>query len=186
MSTIAHFSLEQYEHMVDVGAFAGPFERRVELLRGEIVMMRRIGPPHHHCLILLTDWSYQVVPLEKIAISVQGPVRIPANDSEPEPDLVWAVRRDYSKRHPEPQEVLLLVEIADSSLEVDRSIKLSVYAEAGISEYWIVNLLDRQIEVYRDPSGKSYQQKTIHRGNEAVHPLAIPEAGLAPSRLFGS
>jgi Uma2 family endonuclease len=185
MSAIASFTLDYYEHMVAVGAFSGEFAKRVELLRGEIVSRSPIGPPHHHCAILLTEWSYEVVPREKLVISVQGPVRIPASDSEPEPDLVWAVRRDYSKLHAEPHEVRLLVEVSDTSLAVDRGEKLEIYAEAGISEYWIVNLIDEQIEVYRDPQGRSYQEHSIHRGDVDVHPLALPAASLKPSHLFG-
>src|SRR4051812_12050401 len=127
MRTIAHFSLDHYEHMVEVGAFSGEFEKRLELLRGEIVMMSPIGPRHHNCLILLTDWSYEVAPREKVVISVQGPIRIPAIDSEPQPDLVWSVRRDYSKIHAEPHEVALLVEVAETSLETDRGEKCEIY-----------------------------------------------------------
>ncbi len=184
MGTVASFSLKHYEHMVDVGAFTGEFQQRIELLGGEIVMMSPIGPEHHHCLMLLTDWSYQVVPLEQIAIGVQGPIRIPESDSEPEPDLVWLARRDFSGRHPEPHEVKLLVEVADTSLEADRTEKLSIYAEANIREYWIVNLVDKQIEIYRDPSGMSYQQRLTCQGDEVVYPLALPQAKLAPSQIF--
>jgi Uma2 family endonuclease len=185
MSTVAHFSLDHFEHMVEVGAFTGKFEKRLELLRGEIVMLSPIGPPHHNCLILLTDWSYEVVPREKFAISVQGPIRIPASDSEPQPDLVWVVRRDYSKVHAEPHEVLLLVEVADTSLETDRREKLEIYAEAGIQEYWIVNLIDEQIEVHRKPNGRTYHERSVYRGNAKISPLTLPSAILQPSRLFG-
>ncbi|MCE9551817.1 MAG: Uma2 family endonuclease [Planctomycetes bacterium] len=179
------FSLDHYEHMVAVGAFSGPFEKRVELVRGEILTMIPIGPPHYNALALLTDWSYEVVPLAKIFVGVQGPIRIPLSNSEPQPDLVWTVRRDYSQRHPEPQEVLLLVEVADSSLAMDRGAKLSVYAEAGIADYWIVNLLDKQIEVHRNPVGRGYQDKSIFRGDTPLHPLALPTASLQASRIFG-
>lgn len=184
MSSIAHFSLDHYEHMVEVGAFSGDFEKHVELLRGEIVTMNPIGPPHSHVLTLLADWSYQVVSLEKIVIRVQQPIRIPSNDSEPEPDLVWAVRRDYLKFHPEPHEILLVVEVAESSLAVDRGSKLGIYAEAGIPEYWLVNLIDEQIEVYRNPVGQSYQEGTVVRGDTPIVPLALASATIQPSRLF--
>jgi Uma2 family endonuclease len=185
MSTVANFTLDHYEHMVEVGAFSGEFEKRVELLRGEIVSMSPIGPPHHQCVILLTDWSYEVVPRERIVISVQGPVRIPAGNSEPQPDLVWAVRRDYSKLHAEPHEIMLLVEVADTSLETDRTEKLEIYAEAGIQDYWIVNLIDEQIEVHRKPSGRTYQERKVYREKAAIQPLALPTATLKPSQLFG-
>jgi len=187
MTTTAHFSfsLDHYEHMVAVGAFSGEYEKRVELIRGEIVPMSPIGAPHQHAIIQLTDWSYEVAPRETIAISVQGAVRIPISDSEPQPDLVWLVRRNFSKIHPEPHEVLLLVEVAESSLEVDRGIKLGVYAEAKISDYWIVNLIDKQIEVYRTPVGREYQDKAIYRGDDTVSPLTLPSASIRPSRLLG-
>jgi len=179
------FSLDHYEHMVAVGAFSGEYEKRLELLRGEIVTMSPIGAPHQNAVIVLTDWSCEVVPREKMAFSVQGAIRIPINDSEPQPDLVWLVRRDFSQLHPEPHEVLLLVEVAESSLDLDRGAKLGVYAEAGIADYWIVNLVEKQIEVYRTPVGREYQEKAVYRGDTAVSPLALPTASLRTSRLFG-
>jgi Uma2 family endonuclease len=185
MSTVANFTLDHYEHMVEVGAFSGEFEKRVELLRGEIVSMSPIGPPHHQCVILLTEWSYEVVPRERMVISVQGPVRIPDSESEPQPDLVWAVRRDYSKLHAEPHEVLLLVEVADTSLEIDRGEKLEIYAKSGIQEYWIVNLIDEQIEVHRKPSGRTYQELVVYGVDAEIRPLALAAAVLKPSQLFG-
>ncbi|MCE9553189.1 MAG: Uma2 family endonuclease [Planctomycetes bacterium] len=179
------FSLDHYEHLVAVGAFSGEFEKNVELIRGEIVAMNPIGPPHSDVLTLLMEWCFEVVPLGKMKIRLQLPVRFPLSDSEPQPDLTWVVRRDFSKLHPEPHEVLLLVEVAESSLEVDRGLKLALYAEAGISDYWIVNVAEKQIEVYRTPVGRDYRDKAICRGDEVVSPLAIPTAGLWPSRLFG-
>jgi len=185
MSTVAHFSLKHYEHMVEVGAFSGPFEKRLELLRGEIVEMTPIGIQHANIVTLLTDWSYDVTPHDKITIRAQNPIRISTSDSEPQPDIVWAKRAKYTQ-HPEPKDVLLLIEVADSSLEADRGDKLSVYAEASIADYWIVNLLEEQIEVHRDPSGRGYKSKSIHRGNDAISPLALPEACLTPSNLFAT
>jgi Uma2 family endonuclease len=184
MSTIARFSLEHYEHMVESGAFAGPWQKRLELLRGEICMMSPIGVQHAQALISLTDWSYQHVDLSMIMIGVQTALRIPVNNSEPEPDLAWMVRKEYSQHHPEPADVLLVVEVADSSLQADRTDKLAIYAEAGIADYWIVNLIDRQIEVYRQPHGRSYQEKTVHGKSQAVFPLALPAAEITPARLF--
>jgi Uma2 family endonuclease len=184
MSTVAHFSLDQYEHMVEVGAFSGPNEKRLELLRGEIRQMSPIGFFHSHVMTLLTDWSYEVVPRERMVIRVQNPVRVPPNDSEPQPDLVWCQRRAAADRHPQPEDVLLLVEIADTSLEDDRGEKLAIYAEAGIADYWVVNLIDEQIEVYRKPSGRGYEEQSIYRGDAEIHPLMLPPATLQPSRLF--
>jgi Uma2 family endonuclease len=183
MSTVAHFSLEHYEYMVEVGAFSGQFEKRVELIRGEIVQMTPINIAHANCVTKITEWSFQAAPLDRIMIRVQNPIRIPANNSEPEPYVVWVNRKEYMQ-HPEPGDILLLIEIADSSLDFDRNEKLEVYAEAAIAEYWIVNLIDEQIEVYRRPSGRTYQERQTYRGNGEIHPLAHPDAILRPSLLF--
>ena len=181
----ARFSLEHYEHMVAVGAFDPPYNIPIELIQGELLMMSPVGPPHRHFLRLLTDWSYEVVPKDQIAVHIQSPIRIPSVRSEPEPDLVWTPRRDYLQQHPGPDDVLLLIEVSESSLAYDRQVKLPNYSLAGISDYWIVNLVDEQIEVYRNPLGRDYQDKSIHRGNVEIHPLALPTAALLPSRLFG-
>ena len=183
MSTAAHFSLDHYEHMVEVGAFSGQFEKRVELIRGEIVQMTPISVAHANCVTKITEWSFRAADLNRVMIRVQNPIRIPANGSEPEPDIVWVNRKEYS-RHPEPADILLLIEVADSSLDFDRNEKLEVYAEAGIAEYWIVNLSDEQIEVYRRPSGRSYQEHETYGGDAEIHPLVHPAATLHPSRLF--
>jgi len=184
MSTLAHFSLEHYEHMIETGAFAGKFQKRVELLQGEIRMMSPIGIPHSQMVIDLTDWSYQSVDLSKVMIRVQTALRIPSNDSEPEPDLVWVNRKTYSQHHPGPEDVLLLIEVAESSLDTDRTEKIAIYAAAGIADYWVVNLLDQQIEVYRQPQGKTYREKTIVREGQVIIPLALPTAEISPAQFF--
>ena len=181
----AKFSLEHYEHMIRVGAFDPPFDMPVELLDGEIVMMSPIGEPHSQAIIALNEWSYEVVDLKRFAIRVQMPIRIPVTQAEPEPDLVWVRREGPRDKPPEPDRVALLVEVAESSLDYDRIVKLPNYALAGIPDYWIVNLIDEQIEVYRKPSGRTYQEQSTYRGDAEIHPLALPTATLQASRLFG-
>ncbi len=185
MSTVAHFSLAEYEHMVDVGAFTGPFHRRLELVRGELVEMAPIGTQHSEVVNRLSEWSHAVIGNRPIRVRVQNPIRIPVNNSEPEPDIVWVERRDYSNRHPEPGNILLIIEVADTSLDFDRGDKLAVYAEAGVAEYWIANLLDENIEVYRSPRGRTYQDESRHRGDAAIAPMALPTATRQPSLIFG-
>ena len=180
----AKFTLDHYEHMVAVGAFDPPYNIPVELLHGEMVMMSPIGEPHSQAIIALNEWSYDVVDRNRFMIRVQMPIRIPTSQGEPEPDLVWVRRETPGDKPPQPKDVLLLIEVAESSLDYDRTIKLATYAQAGIPEYWIVNLLEEQIEVYRSPSNECYQQQSIHRGDESIQPLAVPEAALAPARLF--
>ncbi|MFV2068098.1 MAG: Uma2 family endonuclease [Pirellulales bacterium] len=186
MSTLARFELEQYERMIRAGVFDGKFVRHLEFLRGAIVEMNPIGSAHSQCVANLSDWSYEVAPQTEVGIRVQMPLRIPRLNSEPEPDLLWVVRRDYSAKHPEPEDVLLVIEVADSSLEFDRGEKLQLYAEAGIEDYWVVNLIDRCIEIYRSVANAQYQATSVHRGSQDVRPLHFPGATLQPVRVFGA
>jgi Uma2 family endonuclease len=184
MSTVATFNLDQYERMVEAGAFDGRLRQRVEFIRGEIREMNPIASFHAQVLGDLTDWSYDVAPRREIAIRVQTTLRIPSCNSAPEPDLIWVHRRKYSRKHPEPADVLLLVEVAESSLGEDRGEKLELYAEALIAEYWIVNLLGRSIEVYRQPNGKLYHWCQTFGAGEIVAPLALPNAKLSVDYRF--
>jgi Uma2 family endonuclease len=149
-----------------------------------MLMMSPIGEPHSLTVVALTEWSYEVVDQKEFMVRVQMPIRIPAVQSEPEPDLTWVRRERPGEKPPEPARVALLVEVAESSLAYDRTIKLPNYALAAIPEYWIVNLIDEQIEVYRKPAGRSYQDESVYRGDAEIHPLALPSATLQPSRLF--
>jgi len=184
MRNVANFSLEHYEHMVNVGAFDGAYQKPVELIRGEIVMMSPIGAGHADCLDRLALWSFRAAADHGIRIRVQNPLRFPINDSVPEPDLAWVREKGYAEHHPGPEDILLIIEVAESSLETDRTEKRSIYAEARIPEYWIVNLVDKQVEIYREPSGRTYQQESKCRGKARISPLALPQAELALSRVF--
>jgi Uma2 family endonuclease len=181
----AKFTVDEYEQMIQAGAFDPPYDIPVELLQGEITMMSPIGEPHSQAIIALSEWSYEVVDRQRFVVRVQMPIRIPATQSEPEPDLVWVRRSTSREKPPEPEGVLLLVEVADSSLAYDREVKLPNYALAGVAENWIVNLIEDQIEVYRRPSGVAYQEESIYRGDAMLQPLALPTATLRPSRVFG-
>jgi Uma2 family endonuclease len=99
-------------------------------------------------------------------------------DSEPEPDVVWARRRNPAEGHPTAADVLLVIEVADSSLEIDRTEKAALYADAGIQEYWIVNLLDRAIEVYRGPTRAGYSSQQTFAADQVVCPISAPSTVL--------
>lgn len=184
MSTVANFTLEQYERMVEAGAFDGRFKQQVEFIRGEIREMNPIGSYHAQVLNDLTDWSYEVTPRREIAIRVQTSLRIPLCNSEPEPELLWVRRGDYKRQHPEPSDVLLLIEVAESSLIEDRGEKRILYAEAGVRDYWIVNLIDQTIELYRQPNGSTYLWTKSFVLGESVSPLVLPNVALAVEYLF--
>ena len=178
MSTVASFTLEQYERMVEAGAFDGQYHQRVEFIQGEIRQMNPIGSWHAQVLGDLTDWSYDNTPRKQISIRVQTTLRIPQRNSAPEPDLLWVRRRNYSRKHPEPPDVLLLVEVAESSLAEDRGEKRKLYAPAMIAEYWLVNLVDNSIEVFRQPDGIDFQSAEVFQGSDMVSPLCQPSAAL--------
>jgi Uma2 family endonuclease len=184
MSTTAHFSLPQYELMLEAGIFDGEHLRRVELIRGEIRDMNPIGVPHAMMVNELNDWSTRVLPSEAVWISVQNPIRIPSSQSAPQPDVAWIERKDYPDGHPLPDDVLLLIEVGDSTLASDCGDKAQLYAEAGIKDYWVVALEQREIHIFREPSADGYQSKLVVRGDGELRPLAFDDAVLKPSQLF--
>jgi Uma2 family endonuclease len=184
MSIIATLSLDEYERIVATGVFEGSSRRHIELIRGELREMNPIGPDHSEVLDRLTKWSFRHAPEDTIRVRVQNPLAFVDVDSEPEPDLVWAREKNYAGGHPTAADVLLVIEVAGSSLDRDRGEKADLYAEVGIQEYWIVNLVGHTIEVYRDPASGRYRSVRTFAANEIVQPLAMPEASLSFDQLL--
>ncbi|PDW00805.1 Uma2 family endonuclease [Candidatus Viridilinea mediisalina] len=157
------FSVEEYERMAQSGLFDP--DERLELLDGRIVHMSPIGPLHAAVVLRLNTLLNRLL-VGRYLISVQNPIRLGAQ-SEPQPDvLMLHPRHDYyATAHPTPSEVLLVVEVADPTNSYDRSIKLPLYAAAGIAEVWLVALAQQQIEQYYHPIGDQYGSKqTYSRG----------------------
>jgi Uma2 family endonuclease len=146
--------------------------------------MSPIGPPHSAILADLMDWSIRVLPQGAASVRPQCPVEIPGLESEPVPDLVWSRPRDYRVNHPRPEDIFLVVEIADSSLAKHRGLKARLHAEAGITDYWIVNANNESIEVRRDPHGPAYRSAEVFRAGQEVRPLAFPDVALPVDRVF--
>jgi Uma2 family endonuclease len=146
-------SVEQYHHMIRAGVFKNG--DKIELLEGVLVPKMTKHWPHTFATQVLRSRFERLLPEASWFVNDQEPVT--TTDSEPEPDLliVRGSRLEYARqqRHPEPEETGLLIEVADSSLEVDRGAKKRIYARAGIVEYWIVNIPVRCVEVYNDPTG---------------------------------
>jgi len=184
MSVLARFTLEQYELMAEAGVFDGKHRQRVELIRGEIRQMTPIGIRHGAVVDRLNQLSMELLPPGSVVVRVQGMLTLPALESAPEPDLIWMAPKDYFHGHPTPEDVLLLVEVAESSLAQDTGEKAQLYAEAGIRDYWVVNVLEDCVEVFRDPGPTGYRSREIRRGDEALRPLAFPEVILRPALLF--
>ena len=151
-------------------------DARVELLNGEIIDMSPIGS-FHGGLVNRLIRKFGKLANGRWMISAQNPLRLD-DHSEPEPDfmLLKLSPDDYTGRHPQPDDVFLLIEVSDASLEYDREEKLPAYGRAGIVEVWIVNLRDATLEVYREPHFTGYGSKTILRAGSQAAPLAFPDA----------
>lgn len=166
------FTVEKYNRMIELGILTK--NDRVELIRGEIVNKMAIGDLHVGAVNRL-NFTLTARFHGRALLQIQCPVRL--SDSEPEPDVsVLDFRPDfYASGKATPANILLLIEVADSSLEMDREVKTPLYAENGIREYWIVNLIDRQIEIFRQPQPDgTYRERLIRRPGEQVDLLAFP------------
>jgi Uma2 family endonuclease len=185
MSTALRLTLDEYEAMIADGAFDSLRDRRIELIHGELRETTPPGPDHASAVDWVNRWSLLRSPLaSRIVVRVQNPIAIPAADSEPQPDVCWVKPGKYRGRHPRPEEVLLVVEVADSSLDSDMREKADLYAAAGIADYWVVNLPGRCVEVFRQPVGGKYAEHTTHPLGQEIRPLAFPEVVLSTTELF--
>lgn len=168
--------------MIDTGILKE--DDRVELIRGEIVAKMPIGDPHVAAVNRLNRILGRKV-ADAATVSVQNPVRLA--DSEPEPDITLIVPRedDYSTGKPLAVDVLLVIEVADSSLELDREVKAQLYAENAISEYWIVNLVDNCLEVRREPRPDgTYADVRILRSGDSIDLVNLPGLTITVADLF--
>ncbi len=177
------FTRAEYHRMAEAGVLAR--DERIELLRGTITMMSPVGSRHSGVLNVLIDGL--VARLSGRAVcSVQGPLAID-EVSEPQPDLMVLKRREdfYRDRHPTPEDVLLLIEVAESLVEFDRGAKCRLYARAGVAEYWIVDLTRGVLVVHRSPQGDAYATVAEHERGSAVAPLAFPDCELRVAHIVG-
>jgi Uma2 family endonuclease len=174
------FSIEEYEKMAATGILAQ--DDRVELIDGEIVEMSPIGDPHAAAVINLT---HLLVPRvgDQARVAVQGPVRVPPR-SIPQPDLALLRPRSYWHEGATTPDALLVIEVSDTSLQYDRTVKLRLYARAAIPEYWIVDVNTKTVEVYRSPSGEGYANRQVLARGESVALLAFPDATISISAIF--
>ncbi len=175
-ATKHRFTVDDYYRMGDAGVF--PPGRRVELLEGEIIDMMPIDPFHSGVVNRLADFL-TLCAHRRWMVTNQNPVRL-GRHSEPEPDVVL-VRRDpddYTGRHPQPGDVLLLIEVSNSSLDYDRTDKFAAYGKAGIEEYWIVNLAEECVEIYREPHFTGYASAAVCKPGDAASPAAFPDVAV--------
>ncbi|WP_395751357.1 Uma2 family endonuclease [Prosthecobacter sp.] len=173
-ASITHrFTVEDYYRMAETGILKP--DARVELIEGEIVDMMPIGPFHAGAGSELSAF-FACLAQGRWLVWNQYPLRIDEH-SEPQPDLmlIRPPAKKYKQSHPTPEDVILLVEISDTTLRRDREIKLPLYAKAGIEEVWILNVPEKQIEVYREPNYLGYETKSVVRDGRLA-PMAFPDA----------
>ena len=180
---IHRFTVQQYHQLGESGVLTP--EDRVELLEGWIVKKMNQKPANGFAVRFLNDWLNKGLSGPWI---IQCQLPITTDRSEPEPDLavVRGVHADYRDRHPAGADCELIIEVADSSVMKDRA-KASIYASAGVREFWIVNLIDDQLEIYSDADAKSYRKSKVMKSNEIVDlVVGASSVSLELASLFGS
>ncbi|MCX7096714.1 MAG: Uma2 family endonuclease [Methylococcales bacterium] len=175
-------NLDEWRRLGEAGIF--PPESRLELINGEILEMAPIGFNHAGHLIRLLNYFAPLVG-DKALLNAQNPLQL-GDLSEPEPDfMLLKPRADfYSSRHPIAADVLLLVEVADSSLYYDQNQKLRLYALHGIPEYWLLNLNEPCLEVYRQPHGEVYAEKSTLRQGDKLSLSQLPAIQVAMAAIL--
>ena len=170
----------EYDKMISAGLFS-PGER-VELIDGEILRMTPQGTAHFTAIRLAEEATRKAFGAG-FEVRTQGPLAL-TPDSEPEPDLavVPGTARDYSREH--PGTALLLIEVSETTLGHDRQRKRDLYARAGVPDYWIVNLPERCVEVYRAPEQGAYRSSRHFTAEEQISPLAAPDSKIAVADLL--
>lgn len=165
-------TVDEYQAIAEAGYFSP--DERLELIRGKIVAMTPIGDSHAYCVMLVGDAFADLRPTA--IVSPQNPLRLPEQQSVPKPDVVLLRRRrDFHARPPRIQDVLLLVEVSDSSLAYDRDGKIPLYAESGVPEAWLIDLNSKTIFVYRRPSPEGYREVREYRRGDEISPEAFPD-----------
>ncbi len=176
------FTVDEYFRMVEAGVLKP--KERVELIEGEILIMPPMGPPNfggvtRHARVFISRAA------NRFSVLVQGPVHLDEHTA-PEPDVILAKFRDddYSFAHATPEDILLIVEVADSSLAYDREVKAHIYGRFNIPETWVLNLPGNCLERFTEPGPEGYGQHTVLRRGDKVRPVALPDLELVVDELL--
>jgi len=177
------FSVRKYEELIATGFFTG--KKRVELIEGELIKKMTQADFHISCIHRLTMLLAPVL-VGKAIVSVQNAIIVNPY-SAPEPDVaILRFREDfYASGKAKPEDVLLVIEVSDSTVRFDRQTKMPLYARAGIEEAWLVNLPRKALEVYRSPANGKYQIVQKLSKNERIEPLNFPELRVSVSNIIG-
>ncbi|MCI0683126.1 MAG: Uma2 family endonuclease [Gemmataceae bacterium] len=173
MAGFRRFSVAEYHKLIEIGVLTE--DDNLELLEGYLVHKMARNPPHDAALQKVNRRLFQALP-PGWDVRIQSAITLPESEPEPDAAVVRGDENTYVQRHPGPADVGLLVEVSDSTLAADRIDKGRIYARAAIACYWIVNLVDRQIEVYTQASGPAvapaFAQQTTYRAGDAA-PLVL-------------
>jgi Uma2 family endonuclease len=182
-ATPHRFTVADYHKMAEAGILAE--DDRVELIQGEVMEMAPIGRRHLACVDRLNGLVTRRLG-DHVIVRVQGALRL-SQHLEPQPDVVLLrVRPDfYATADAGPEDVLLIIEVADTSLQYDRDVKVPLYAQAGIPEVWLVDLNGASITVHREPGPEGYRSVRVVRGDDRLNPEAFPEFVLTADQIFG-
>ncbi len=181
------WTVQEYHRLGELGILASP--ERTELIAGQIILIVAKGTPHVVTLQLLASHLAEQLGAEQLSrstlIRTQDPIHLD-NSSEPEPDLVIVDGGilDYVDRHPQPADIHLVVEVADSTLKYDCEVKNQLYAQANIPEYWVVDVKNRQVHIFRDPMPTGYTSHLIVSEPQSVSPLAFAGIVLSIATIF--
>ena len=182
LATKYKFTVDEFARLYETGIIGE--DDHIELLNGELIIMHAVGARHAQAVTNFNmDFAEQA--RRRYMVSPQNPVEL-ERYSAPEPDITlvpWS-RRKKAARHPNPEEVLLMIEVADSSLRYDRGDKMRAYAAVGIREFWILNLEDDQLEIFRKPSGDEYLERSVVPADGTASPLAFPDVSISLSEII--
>jgi Uma2 family endonuclease len=181
-SSLRRFTVNDYYRMLEAGILHE--DDPVELIRGEIRTMSPKGPRHASGSTRANRYFTQLLGDQAI-IRIQDPIHLD-DFSEPEPDVVLAVVADdeYDYHHPTPEEIYLVLEVSDSSLDSDRDEKSKLYAQSGIQQYCILNVRDRELEDYRNPHANDYRSKQIYSADQSFSLVAFPDIRVEVAALL--
>jgi Uma2 family endonuclease len=178
--SLTKWTIDDYHQMIAAGILR---DRSVELLRGEIVDMSPEGEPHAHLTSSTGEYLIRLLG-DRAMVRIDKPITLP-NHSEPEPDIAIVQRlgREYLAHHPYPENIFWLIEYSNSSLDKDLNLKSKVYAEVNIPEYWILNLQENCLMVFRHPQTGEYRERFILR-DETISPLSFPDLKISVRLLL--
>jgi len=177
------FTVEQYHKMAESGIISE--DDRVELIRGEIIEMSPIGTRHSACVRRLNALLSERL-RGRALVDTQNPVELDDN-SEPQPDVVLLRLREdfYETAHPQPEDIFLIVEVADTTVKYDRQVKIPLYAEDNIAEVWLVDINGQCVEVYREPTPEGYRNVRKFERGQTLSIQAFPDVNITVNEILG-